>query len=152
MMLLLPELDFSHFSHLLFAGFIGPLIGAVTGLFGSKGGGSAGGNGPEIKEKVDIAKARQEDVKLANEAEKQAHAQDIYAEIASKFVRFADSDIGPAQIFSMKALKSLDTAIANAKAAQAQLDVTAAQNNTGKKSGGGGFLATAGKILGGLFG
>ncbi|MFN5349720.1 MAG: hypothetical protein ACK5A0_09320 [Polaromonas sp.] len=154
-MLLMPDLDLPHF---LFAGIalaplIGPAIGLFSSLSGSKGG-SGGGNGPEVQKKVDIAKAAQNDVIAANKAEKQANAQDIYAEIASKFIRFCDSDIGPAQIVSWKAIKSLDTAIANAKASRAQLDVTAAQNNTnaGKPSGGGGILGTIGKVFGGLFG
>jgi hypothetical protein len=137
----MPELAFSD---LLFAGIV--WTPAMTqGAISLVGGLLGGGKGPDIKGAVKTAQAAQDGVIAANKAEQDAYIFDVGQEIASKFARFVDSDIGPAQIVSLKAIKSLDTAIANAKAAKAQLAVTEAQN---KKQGGGGPLAFVGKALG----
>lgn len=141
-MIALPELVFSDWFILAIGIVIGPMQAAQVGLamLPSLVG---GGQNKKIARAIDNANAAQENVVKANEAEKLAYYFDIAQKISSQFLRFADSDIGPAEPISWKAIKSLDTAIANAKATQAQNAVTAAQT---KKQGGGIF----GAILGGV--
>lgn len=140
-MIALPELVFSDCFILAIGIVIGPMQAAQVGL-AMLPSILGGGQDKKIARAIDDANAAQENVVKANEAEKLAYYFDIAQKISSQFLRFADSDIGPAEPISWKAIKSLDTAIANAKATQAQNAVTAAQT---KKKGGGIF----GALLGG---